>query len=123
MSTKLSRDLYIGMCTNLHLQMDRKNKAVEEVEKLLQDIGAKIDELIEKGKEVSGEAKRDIDQHIAELKGKRENLERDFYSKKRDLDEKIRQKKKEMDPKFKRSGAHFREAFRQLNEAIKALFD
>lgn len=108
---------------NLHLQMDRKSKAVEEVEKLLQDIGAKIDELIEKGKEVSGEAKREIDQRIADLKDKKENLERDFYTRKRDLDEKLRQKKKEMDPKFKRSGAHFKEAFRQLNEAIKVLFD
>jgi Skp family chaperone for outer membrane proteins len=102
--------------------MASKNKAVEEVEKLLRDIGIKIDELIEKGKEASGEAKKEIEKKIEELKLNKEDLERDFQNKKTKFEQLYNRKKTEMDPRFKKSGIHLREAFKQLNEAVKALF-
>ena len=102
--------------------MALKNKAVEEVEKLLQDIGNKIDDLIEKGKEASGEASKEIDKKIDELKIKKDNLERDFQNKRRNFDEKFQNKKRDMDPKLKKSGTHLKEAFKQLVEAVRTLF-
>jgi|SRR5690606_5980041 len=102
--------------------MASKNKAVEEVEKLLHDIGIKIDELIEKGKEASGEAKKEIEKRIEEMKLKKEDLEKDFQKKKTEFEQMYNKKRKEMDPRFERSGIHLREAFNQLNEAVKVLF-
>src|SRR5690606_34000191 len=102
--------------------MGSKNKAVEEVEKLLHDIGIKIDELIVKGKEASGEAKKEIEKKIVELKLNKEDLEKDFQNKKTKFEKMYNRKKTEMDPKFKKSRIHLREAFIQLNEAVKALF-
>ncbi len=101
--------------------MATKNKAVEEVEKLLQDIGARIEELIVKGKEASGEAKKEIDNKVGELKKKKRNLEKDFLNKKIDLDQKYKSKKKEMTPKLEKSKVHFKEAFNQLMQGLKAL--
>jgi|GEM_PF-1714000 len=102
--------------------MATKNKTVEEVEKLLKDIGYKIDELIEKGKKVSGEAGDEIDKKIEELKAKKWDLETDFEDMKRKVEQRFQHERTHMDPKLKKSGEHFKEAFSQLNEAIKALF-
>lgn len=102
--------------------MANRRKTVEEVERLLRDVGSKIDELIEKGKEVSGEAGDEIDKKIVELKANKEGIERDFHDRKRKFEQSFHDKKRAMDPKLKRSAAHFKEAFVHLNEAIKALF-
>jgi peptidoglycan hydrolase CwlO-like protein len=103
--------------------MSNKNKTIEEVEKLLKDIGEKIDDLIEKGKKLSGEAGGEIDKKIDELKNKKWDLERDFEEMKARLDERFQEEKKNMGPKLKKSGEHFKAALFQLNEAVKALFE
>lgn len=103
--------------------MANKNKTIEEVEKLLKDIGEKIDDLIEKGKKVSGEAGDEIDKKIDELKNKKWDLERDFDEMKVRFDQRFQEEKKNMEPKLKKSGEHFKAALFQLNEAIKALFE
>jgi F0F1-type ATP synthase membrane subunit b/b' len=97
-------------------------KTIEEVERLLKDIGEKIDELIEKGKKMSGEAGDEIDKKIDELKGKKWDLEQDFEEMKRKFQERFEHEREHMDPKLKKSGQHFKAAFFELNEAIKALF-
>ena len=62
--------------------MATQNNAFKEVEKLLQNIGEKIEELIAAGKGASADAQEEIQKRVEELKKKREELENDFYQKK-----------------------------------------
>ena len=103
--------------------MATRNKTIEEVEKLLKDIGEKIDELIEKGKKVSGEAGDEIDKKIEELRSKKWDLEQDIEEMKRKFQERFEHEREHIGPKLKKSGEHFKAALFQLNEAVKALFN
>jgi len=103
--------------------MANKNRPLEEVEKLLKDIGEKIDELIEKGKKVSGEAGDEIDKKINDLKNNQWDLERDLQEMKARFGQRFDEEKKNMEPKLKKSGQHLKAALFQLNEAIKSLFE
>src|SRR5690606_11325219 len=102
--------------------MANKNRPLEEVEKLLKDIGEKIDELIEKGKKISGEAGDEIDKKINDLKNNQWDLEQDLQEMKTRFGQRFHEEKKSMEPKLKKSGQHLKAAFFQLNEAIKAVF-
>lgn len=99
-----------------------KNKNIEEVDNLLKDLGTKIDALIEKGKKVSGEAGDEIDKKINEFKANKEDIENQFRERKTEFEQRYHQKRNSLDPRLKQSSQHFKEAFFQLNEAIKVLF-
>lgn len=56
-------------------KMSHKDKSVEE---LFRDLGRKIDELIEKGKQSSEGVREDLDKRVEEIKKNKEKLENDF---------------------------------------------
>ncbi len=101
--------------------MSEKKTGFEEVEILLQDIGGKIEELIEKGKEASGEAKVEIDKKINDLKEKKTTLEKEFRKGKAKVEKAYHEKKDEMEPNLSSAKFHFINAFKQLKEAIRIL--
>lgn len=55
--------------------MSTKDKSVEE---LFRDLGKKIDELIEKGKQNSESVREGLDKRVEEIKKNKEKLENDF---------------------------------------------
>ncbi len=102
--------------------MTEKKKGFEEVESLLKDIGGKIEELIEKGAEASGEAKIEIEKKIKELKDKKTTLEKEFRKGKAKVEKAYLEKKEEMEPTLSRASVHFKIALKQLADAFKILF-
>lgn len=55
--------------------MDKKDKTVED---LFRDLGKKIDQLIEKGKQSSEGVRKDLEKSIEEIRRNKEKLEKDF---------------------------------------------
>ncbi|MFD2034944.1 hypothetical protein ACFSKL_09090 [Belliella marina] len=102
--------------------MAAKRNSFEEVESLLQDIGTKIEQLIEKAADVSGEAKEEIEKKIKELKEKETTIAAEFKKGKEKAEKMYREKKTDMGPNLKKSKEHFVSAFQQLGEAINLLF-
>ncbi|WP_373520263.1 hypothetical protein [Aquiflexum sp.] len=98
--------------------MSENKTGFEEVESLLQDIGAKIEQLIEKGTNASGEAKDEIEKKIKDLKEKKTTLEDEFIKGKEKVEKLY---KEELEPNFQESKEHFKEGFKQLLEGIKTL--
>jgi adenine specific DNA methylase Mod len=101
--------------------MTKKANAFDDIEKILQDIGSKIEVLIEKGAEASVELRDDIEEKIQQLKREKNSLEKEYEEKKSYFEEKYKGKKDEMEPKFKESIKHVKEAFQSLANAINAL--
>jgi predicted nuclease with TOPRIM domain len=101
--------------------MADKKTGFEEVEALLQDIGTKIEELIDKGKEAGGEAKEDIEKKIKDLKEKRTTLEDEFQKGKEKVQKLYEGKKEEMEPNLSASIEHFKEGFKELMEGVRKL--
>ncbi|MBT0812830.1 hypothetical protein KIH41_16200 [Litoribacter ruber] len=102
--------------------MTTHKKSFEEVEKLLQEIGLKIEELVEKGAKATGEAKKDIEKKISEMEFKKEDLEKEFKSKRDDFEKILAEKKKLIEPEIKKTGEHLEIAARHLGAAMKSLF-
>ena len=101
--------------------MTKKADAFDDIERILQDIGSKIEILIEKGAEASVGLRSDIEEKIQKLRSDKEKLEKEFEEKKSYFEEKYKNKKEEMDPKFKESISHVKAAFQSLTNAINAL--
>jgi chromosome segregation ATPase len=101
--------------------MAQKKANFEEVEAILQDIGAKIEQLVEKGKEASGEAKAEIERKISELRGKKTTIEEELQLAKAKWEKFYREKRSEIEPSFTESADHFKEAFKKLLEGIVLL--
>lgn len=101
--------------------MAEKKTGFEEVEALLQDIGTKIEELIEKGKEAGGEAKDDIEEKIKDLREKRTTIEDEFQKGKEKVQKLYEEKKEEMEPSLSASLEHFKDGFKELMEGVKKL--
>lgn len=55
--------------------MATKNQSVED---LLADLGRKVDELIERGKQKSGSFGKEVEERMDELRKNKEKLEQDF---------------------------------------------
>lgn len=73
--------------------MGKTDKSFEEIEKILQDVGQKIEHLIEKGAEASAELRDEIEVKIQELKVKRDTLEKEFEERKAYFKEKYQDKR------------------------------
>ncbi len=101
--------------------MTKKANAFDDIEKILQDIGSKIEMLIEKGAEASVELRGDIEEKVQKLRTEKDKLEKEFEEKKSHFEEKYKDKKEEMEPKFKESIKHIKEAFQSLANAINVL--
>lgn len=101
--------------------MSEKKTGFEEVEAILQDIGTKIEELIEKGKEVGGEAKVEIEKKVKDLKEKRTTLEDEFQKGREKVEKLYYEKKEEMEPNLSASAEHFKEGFKEILEGVRKL--
>ncbi|AFL83177.1 hypothetical protein Belba_0519 [Belliella baltica DSM 15883] len=102
--------------------MTAKKNSFDEVENLLQDIGTKIEQLIEKAADLSGEAKDEIEKKIKELKDKETTLQAEFKKGKARAEKFYQEKKTEVEPNLKKSQKHFKNAFKQLGDAFSVLF-
>ena len=101
--------------------MATKN-SFEEVEKLLQEIGGKIEELIAKAAEASGDAKIEIEKKIKELRIKKEAMEKEFHKRRASFEKSYDEKFKSAEPEFKKSRDHLFSAIHHLVQAIKSVF-
>jgi len=101
--------------------MATKN-SFEEVEKLLQEVGAKIEELIAKAAEASGDARVEIEKKIKELKINKEAMEREFHKRKASFEKSYGEKFKTAEPEFIKSRDHLFSAFHHLIQAVKSVF-
>ncbi|PRY89145.1 hypothetical protein [Mongoliibacter ruber] len=101
--------------------MSDKKSGFDEVESLLQEIGAKIEELIEKGKEAGGEVKEDIENKINDLRDEKTTLEKEFKKGKAKVEKLYKEKKEEYEPQLSESAVHFKEGFKQILEGIRTL--
>jgi len=82
---------------------------MSEAEKILKELGRKIDELVERAK--SGEIKEDVDEAIEALKKQRDKFE-----------EKMRDMKEKNEPKVQEAKVHLRSAMEELNQAFQKMF-
>ncbi len=87
--------------------METENKTTAE--QLLQNLGKKIDELIEKGKEKAEEI--DVDQHVEDLKDGINTLSKEF--------ENFTEKHKDQ---FQEVGGHLEKAVHEMKNVIENLF-
>lgn len=82
---------------------------MNEAEKILRDLGRKIDDLIDRAK--SGEIKEDMDEMIESLKKQRDKFE-----------EKVKDMKEKNDPKIQEAKTHLRKAMEEMNQAFHKMF-
>ncbi len=102
--------------------MAKKSSGFEEIEKMLQEIGGKIETLIEKGSQATGEASEEIEKKIQELRKNKEKLEKELKTKKTQFEKKFKGRKKYVQPKLKESFEHFSNGIKSLIAAINELF-
>lgn len=102
--------------------MTKSKNSFEEVEKLLQEIGTKIEELIAKAAEASGEAKIEIEKKIKELRKNKDAMEKEFYKRKASFEKSFDENFKSAEPEFKKSGEHLISAIHHLVQAVKSVF-
>ncbi|WP_035074185.1 hypothetical protein [Anditalea andensis] len=101
--------------------MSSKN-SFEEVEKLLQEVGAKIEELIAKAAEATGEAQIEIEKKIKDLNLNKESLEKEFQKRKQSFEKSYNENFKNAEPDFLKSRDHVVLAFHHLVQAVKSVF-
>ncbi|AWW31341.1 hypothetical protein DN752_15095 [Echinicola strongylocentroti] len=101
--------------------MATNNTSFAEVEKLLQEIGHKIEELVEKGAEMSGEAKVEVEKKVKDLKKDKASIEREFAKRKKEFEENYRSRKESISPMLEKSKEHFLAGIKELTDVIKTL--
>jgi archaellum component FlaC len=101
--------------------MSQASHEFDEIEKLLKDIGQKIELLIQKAAKATGEAKVELDQKIKELKDNQTTLEKELGKAKEKLKQIYEEAKEDVAPHLKESSEHFKEGFKHLIEGFIAL--
>ena len=102
--------------------MAKKSSGFDEIEKMLQEIGSKIETLIEKGSQATGEASEEIEKKIQELRKNKDKLEKELRNKKSQFEQKFQGRKKYIKPKLEESLEHFGNGIKSLIAAINELF-
>ncbi|MCE7995730.1 MAG: hypothetical protein HEP71_27370 [Roseivirga sp.] len=82
-----------------------------EAEKILRDFGSKIEELIDRAKDSSGDMREDLDEAIEALKKQRDKFE-----------EKMKDVKTKNEPKVQEAKVHLRTAMEEMNKAFQKMF-
>ncbi len=82
-----------------------------EAEKILKDFANKIEELIDKAKDSSGDMREDLDEALEALRNKRDKFE-----------EKMKDMKTKNEPKFQEAKVHLRSAMEEMNQAFHKMF-
>lgn len=84
---------------------------MSDAEKVLKDLGAKIDELIDKAKDASGDLREEMDEAIENLKKQRDKFE-----------EKIQEAKERNEPKIQEAKVHLKTAMDEIGKAFEKMF-
>ena len=101
--------------------MEKKSTGFEEIEKMLQEVGSKIETLIQKGTKATGEASEEIEKKIKDLHINKEKLEKEFKEKKAKFEEKYQSKSSTAKPFLEDSIAHFKQGVKSLVHAINEM--
>ena len=101
--------------------MDKKSTGFEEIEKMLQEVGSKIEVLIEKGTKATGEASEEVEKKIKDLRRNKEKLEKEFKEKKAKFEDKYQSNSSSAKPFLDDSFDHFKQAIKSLALAISEL--
>ncbi|TFV96059.1 hypothetical protein E4S40_07475 [Algoriphagus kandeliae] len=102
--------------------MEKEKKGIQEIEKTLQEIGHKIEELIQKGADASADVKEEIEKKIAALKENKTTLEEELRKGKALLEKEFKEKREEYEPRIQESKGFLKEGLKQFGMAFKALF-
>lgn len=102
--------------------MEDKKSTLGDIEKVLGEIGDKIEELVKKGADAGSEVKEDIEKKIKELKENKTTLEAELKKGKELLEKEFKERKEEFEPKLEESKGFFKEGIKQFGKALKALF-
>ncbi|REG88443.1 hypothetical protein [Algoriphagus antarcticus] len=102
--------------------MEEKKSATQDMEKVLKEIGDKIEELVKKGAEAGSDAKDEIEKKIKELKENKTTLEAEFKKGKDILEREFKERSDDFKPKLEESKGLFKEGLKQIGLAFKALF-
>ncbi|PZX52613.1 hypothetical protein [Algoriphagus chordae] len=102
--------------------MEEKKSTTQDIEKVLQEIGDKIEELVKKGADAGMDAKEDIEKKIKDLKENKTTLEAEFKKGKDILEREFKERSEDFKPKLEESKGLFKEGLKQIGLAFKALF-
>lgn len=102
--------------------MEEKKSTTQDIEKVLKEIGDKIEELVKKGAEAGLDAKDEIEQKIKDLKENKTTLEAEFRKGKEILEREFNERKDDLKPKLEESKGLFKEGLKQIALAFKTLF-
>lgn len=102
--------------------MAEKKSTTQEIEKVLKEIGDKIEELVKKGAEAGADAKDEIEKKIKDLKENKTTLESEFRKGKEMLEREFKERTEDIQPKLEESKGLFKEGLKQIAQAFKTLF-
>lgn len=102
--------------------MQEKKSTAQDLEKVLKEIGDKIEELVKKGAEAGSDAKVEIEKKIQDLKENKTSLEAEFRKGKEILEREIKNRSSEFKPKLEESKGLFKEGLKQIVLAFATLF-
>jgi ElaB/YqjD/DUF883 family membrane-anchored ribosome-binding protein len=102
--------------------MEEKKSTTQDIEKVLNEIGDKIEELVKKGAEAGSDAKDEIEKKINDLKENKTTLEAEFKKGKEILEREFKERTDDFKPKLEESKGLFKEGLKQIGLAFKALF-
>jgi predicted nuclease with TOPRIM domain len=102
--------------------MKNKKSTTQDIEDVLQEIGNKIEALIQKGAEAGADVREEIEQKIKDLKDNKTSLEEELRKGKEMLEREFQEKKEELEPRIQESKGFMKEGFKQIFLGIKALF-
>jgi uncharacterized protein YhaN len=101
--------------------MSQAANEFDEVEKLLKDIGQKMELLIQKAAKATGEAKVELENKIKELKENQTTLEAELLKAKNKMRQLFEEAKEDVEPHLKESSEHFKQGFKHLLDGFFAL--
>jgi low affinity Fe/Cu permease len=101
--------------------MEEQNSKIKEIDKVLKEIGNKIEELVKKGAEAGVDVVGEIEKKTQELRANKTTLEEEFKNGKALLEKEFNARKNVVEPKLKESKFFFKEGVKQFGMAIKVL--
>jgi ElaB/YqjD/DUF883 family membrane-anchored ribosome-binding protein len=102
--------------------MKEKKSTTQDIEKVLKEVGDKIEELVKKGAHAGSDAKDEIEKKIKDLKENKTTLEAEFKKGKEILEREFKERTDDIKPKLEVSKGLFKEGLKQIGLAFKALF-
>jgi len=101
--------------------MEEQKSTVKEIEKVLKEIGNKIEELVKKGADAGMDVREEVENKIQELKENKTTLEEELKKGRSLLEREFKEVKEEIAPKLRESKGFFLEGFKQFGLALKVL--